>query len=221
MTAQGAHTRFPRGLYGVTPEWEDTPSLLDAVTRAAQGGMTALQWRRKTGDPAQRMEQALQLAQLCKQLGVVFIVNDSIEMALRVGADGAHLGRDDGPLDQARQALGPGKILGCSCYDQPELARQGLAAGADYVAFGALYPSSVKPGAVRATLDHLRRGRALAEQAGAGLPRRPAVVAIGGLTADNAAPVVRAGADSLALISGLFQADDIQAAARRCSALFG
>lgn len=158
----------------------------------------------------------------CGELGIVFIVNDSVETALRLNADGVHLGRDDGPLRLARQALGPDRILGASCYNQPELAAQALQDGVDYIAFGAVYPSQIKPDAAQATLDHIRAGRQLTVQSGdAAQTSRAAVVAIGGITADNAAPIIEAGADSLALISGLFETADIQATAARCSALFG
>ncbi|TCT09110.1 thiamine phosphate synthase [Paralcaligenes ureilyticus] len=218
--------RFPRGLYGITPEWSDTQRLIAAVRAAAAGGMVALQWRRKTATRREGEYQARALAAACKSLGVVFIINDDWRLALALDADGAHLGREDGALIEARQALGPDKILGCSCYNDPALAQQALAADVDYIAFGAMYPSSVKPDAVRATLDHIRAGRMLAERTRAGRMRgdraapRAAVVTIGGLTADNAAPVIRAGADSVALISGLFGASNIQATARRCRDLF-
>jgi len=214
-------TRFPQGLYGITPDWPDTDRLLDAVRHAASGGMTALQWRRKTGAQAARMIQGKALRELCSALGVVFIVNDSLETALQLDADGLHMGRDDGPLDLARRALGPSRLLGASCYNQPELAALALRDGADYVAFGAMYASQIKPGAVQATLEHIQSGRRLVRQtdepAGA---TRAAVVAIGGITAGNAAPLIEAGADSIALISGLFEAPDVQAAAAHCSALF-
>lgn len=213
-------TRFPRGLYGITPDWPDTDRLLAAVEQAANGGMKALQWRRKSGDAKSLWTQAVALRERCRMLGVVFIVNDNIETALRLDADGVHLGRDDGPLQQARQALGAGRILGTSCYNQPELAAQALQHDVDYIAFGAVYPSQIKPDAVRATLDHIRTGRRLAEQHEPHEPNRPAVVVIGGITADNAAPLVQAGADSIALISGLFETADIQAEAARCAALF-
>jgi thiamine-phosphate pyrophosphorylase len=213
--------RFPRGLYGVTPDWADTDRLLAAIEQAHAGGMTALQWRRKLGAPADLRAQARAVRDLCLRLGLVLIVNDDWRLAADLDADGAHLGRDDGAVAQARLALGSDKLIGCSCYDQPELAARRLRDDADYIAFGALYPSGVKPDAVRATLDHVRAGRALVEQpATTGGTRRPAVVAIGGITPDNAAPVIQAGADSVAIISALFDAPDIRAAARRFAALF-
>jgi len=210
--------RFPRGLYGITPEWDDFPRLIAALEAAAAGGMVALQWRRKNTPPGARLSQALEVARRCRELNVVFIVNDDWRLAAQVDADGVHLGREDGSVAEARQVLGPGKIIGSSCYDQPMLAQSALKAGADYIALGAMYPSATKPDAVHATLDHIRQGRVLVENAQSGA--RAAVVAIGGLTAQNAGAVIQAGADSIALINGLFEADDIRAAASQCQALF-
>jgi thiamine-phosphate pyrophosphorylase len=208
--------QFPHGLYGITPEWHDTGKLLLAIEHAAQGGMAALQWRRKTLDASARLPEARRIADLCKRLGVCFIVNDDWRFAAAIDADGVHIGRDDGQVSDARMAIGPDKILGCSCYDSTRLAEQALAAGADYVAFGAVYPSTVKPNAPRVTLDTIKAGHALAARGA-----RPAtVVAIGGITPDNAGPVIAAGADSIAMISGLFEAPDIRAAAAACRALF-
>lgn len=209
--------RFPRGLYGVSPEWEDTQRMLDAIDAAAAGGMKAFQWRRKTATPEQGVEQARQVVERCRELRVISIINDDWRLAALVNADGVHLGRDDGSLAEARVALGPDRIIGCSCYNEPALAERALLADVDYVAFGAVYPSSVKPEAVRATLDHLRIARARVEAIEA---PRPAVIAIGGITPDNARPIVEAGADSIAVISGVFLAPDIEAAARRCAELF-
>ena len=121
--------RFPRGVYGVTPEWDDTEKLIAAITAAAQGGMVALQWRRKTASADAGLAQARQVIQACRQLNVVSIVNDDWRLAALLDADGVHLGRDDGNLLEARQALGPENIIGCSCYNQPALAAAALAAG--------------------------------------------------------------------------------------------
>ncbi|MDM9560491.1 MULTISPECIES: thiamine phosphate synthase [Bordetella] len=209
--------RFPAGLYGVTPDWTDAGRLLAAVREAAAGGMRALQLRSKQCSDAQRAALARALAPLCRELGVVFLVNDHWRLALEVGADGAHLGRDDGDLAQARAAAGPDLILGASCYNDLQRARELLDAGADYIAFGAVFPSSTKPQAVHAPLPLLGQARALA--ASRATPR-PAVVAIGGITPGNAAQAVEAGADSIAVISGLFEAPDIKAAALACAAPF-
>lgn len=210
--------RFPCGLYGITPEWDNTGRLIEAIEQAALGGMVVLQWRRKTASPQESLAQATALAKHCKQLGVLFIVNDSLELALATNADGVHLGRGDGVLAEARSALGAGKIVGCSCYNELELARLSLQADVDYIAFGAIYPSSVKPDTTRASLDDIRQGRLLVQEHSPA--RRAAVVAIGGITPDNAAPVIAAGADSLAVISSLFGAADIRATAARYQGLF-
>ena len=209
--------RFPAGLYGVTPEWDDTARLLAAVREAAAGGMRVLQLRRKHASAAQRAAQARALAPLCRELDVRFLVNDHWELALEVGADGAHLGRDDGDLAQARAQAGPGFILGASCYDDLARARDLLRAGADYIAFGAVFASPTKPQAVHAPLALLGRARELAAES---TGPRPAVVAIGGITPANAPQVAQAGADSIAVISGLFEAADIKAAALACTAPF-
>ncbi|PLC50435.1 thiamine phosphate synthase [Pollutimonas subterranea] len=210
--------RFPKGLYGVTPEWDDTDKLLDAISAAAHGGMVALQWRRKTIDPDAGLAQARRVAEHCQKEGLLFIVNDDWRLASLIDADGVHLGREDGSVAQARLALGPGKIIGCSCYNQPTLAIEAIKADVDYVAFGAMFASSVKPDAVRATLDDIRQARTIVESSQT--EPRVAVVAIGGITADNAREVVDAGADSIAVISGLFESADIRDTAARCSALF-
>lgn len=214
--------RFPQGLYGITPEWDDTERLITAIEQAAQGGMTALQWRRKTASPDDAIIQARQVRQRCQELGVLYIVNDDWRLATIIDADGVHLGRHDSSVAQARIALGADKLIGCSCYDDLDLARQAIDNGADYIAFGAVYPSSIKPDAVRASLDVVRAGRELADTRAAASPQnsRVAVVAIGGITPDNASPVIQAGADSIALISGLFDAPDIRAAASLCRAMF-
>jgi len=221
--------RFPAGLYGVTPEWDDTDRLLAAVRLAAEGGMRALQLRRKNATPEQRAAQARALAPLCRDLGVVFLINDHWRLALDVGADGAHLGRDDGDLAQARADAGPDLILGASCYNELDRARQLLDAGADYIAFGAVFTSPTKPLAVQAPLSLLAQARELtlhhansgnlAEQP-ALTTARAAVVAIGGITPALAPQVAQAGADSIAVITGLFEAPDIKAAAQACTAPF-
>lgn len=218
-STSSAIPRFPKGVYGLTPEWPELDRLALAIEQAASGGMTALQWRRKTLDAASSRSQALEIGALCRSLGVLFLVNDDWKLAASVGADGVHLGRDDGELRQARAELGDGMILGKSCYNDPALAQQAIADGADYIAFGAVYPSSTKPGAVRVTLEQIRQGRTLAEAAQQD-GTRPGVVVIGGITEHNAAPVVEAGADSLAMIQGLFDTPDVRRTALACRQLF-
>jgi len=199
-----------RGLYVITPDWRDTIKLLLAAKAALEGGAKVLQYRNKVASAGQRLEHALGLSALCGKYGATFIVNDHLDLALEVDANGLHLGGSDGDLVAARKKLGKDKLLGASCYNRIELAQAAKAAGADHVAFGAVYPSSSKPGAVRAPLELFAEAQPL------GLP----MVAIGGITADNARPVVEAGADALAVISDVFDAPDIAARARQYATLF-
>ncbi len=196
--------RPPRGLYLITPDEDDTGRLLDRVGRALAGAPTWLQYRNKRAGDALRREQARELLVLCRRHGVPLIVNDDWRLAAEIGADGAHVGLDDGDLATARAALGPRAILGASCYDRLPLAAAAAREGASYIAFGAFFPSSTKPLARRATPD------LLAASAGLGLPR----VAIGGITPDNARLVIEAGADLVAVIAGVFDHADPAAAVR-------
>ncbi|MCE5231750.1 MAG: thiamine phosphate synthase [Mizugakiibacter sp.] len=184
--------------------------LRDAAAAALDGGATLLQYRDKTADAPRRLREAQALAQLCADRGVPLIVNDDIELAAAVGAAGVHLGEHDDDIAAARARLGADAIVGVSCYDSARRARQLAAAGADYLAFGAFFPSSTKPAARRAAPALLREARAL------GLP----LVAIGGITPDNGGTLVEAGADYLAVIAAVFGAADVRAAARRFADLF-
>ena len=200
-----------RGLYAITPDETDTRILTAKVAAALEGGLTALQYRNKTADPSLRRAQADALAPLCRAHHVSFILNDDLDLAIAVNADGVHLGGTDGDLAQARRRLGLDKLLGASCYNRYELAVAAKSAGADYVAFGAAFGSPTKPAAVHAPLElYARAHRKL------GLT----VVAIGGITAANAAPLLSAGVDALAVITDLFEARDIAARARDFNALF-
>jgi thiamine-phosphate pyrophosphorylase len=203
--------RFPRGLYALTPDEPDTAALVACVRAALAGGAAAVQYRHKGADAALRRAQAAALAAVCREAGVPLIVNDDLELALEVDAAGAHLGRDDGDLAAARRRLGPERLLGASCYDRFDRAVQAAAAGADYVAFGSVFASPTKPAAVRAPLALFAAAKRRLE-----VP----VVAIGGITLENACEVIAAGADALAVISALFDAPDITAAARAFRALF-
>jgi len=191
-----------RGLYAVTPEGEDIER---KVRLALEGGIALLQYRSKTRNPP----QAAAIVRLARDFGVPLIINDDTELALELGADGAHLGRYDGELPVARKRLA-GRILGASCYNDLALARTAVAAGADYVAFGSVFPSPTKPHAVRAALTLFGEARAL------GVP----LAAIGGITLGNAPQVVAAGADLLAVITDLFDAPDIKGRARAYGELF-
>ena len=198
-----------RGIYLITPDETDTARLLERV-RPLLADTTWLQYRNKAVDAATRRQHAQALQQLCAGAGVPLIINDDAALALEVSAAGVHLGEDDGDIAAARALLGPGAIIGASCYDELELARRAVASGASYIAFGAFLPSRSKATTRRAQPQLLRDSAAL------GVPR----VAIGGLTPDNSAPLVAAGADLLAVISSVFAADDPPAALRAYRACF-
>jgi len=202
---------FPGGVYAITPETADTERLLAQVEAALMGGVSAVQYRDKSGDIARRHEQASELVALCRQFSVPLIVNDDLRLADLTDADGVHLGRDDGSLREARIILGKNKFIGASCYQSLELAQAAQAAGANYVAFGSFFPSPTKPAAPRASLDLLREAAPHIH-----MP----LVAIGGITLANAPQLLDAGADCLAVLSALFDAPDIRASAHDLNQLF-
>jgi len=194
----------PSGLYLITPDCGDTAQLLAEVSPLLAAGVHWLQYRNKSAPPALQREQAHRLQAMCARAGVPLIINDDAQLAADSGAAGVHLGEHDGDIGGARLLLGPGAIVGASCYDSLELARSAVSAGASYVAFGAFFPTRSKLGTRRAEPDVLARAAAL------GVPR----VAIGGITPDNAGSLVAAGADLVAVISGVFDAPDPVAAVR-------
>lgn len=193
------------GLYAVTPDCADTARLQALVQAALQGGARWLQYRNKRADTALRLAQARALRGLCDTHGARLIINDDVDTALAVRADGVHLGGDDLPLEAARERLGAHGVIGISCYGDLARARAAARGGADYAAFGSIHASPTKPGAHRVGTGVLARARAEIT-----LP----VVAIGGITLDNAGETVAAGADAIAVISALFEAPDVAAAAR-------
>lgn len=196
------------GLYAITPGAH--PQLLAQVAQALAGGARVLQYRDKSDDAPRRHAEAQALLALCRRQQVPLIINDDVALAAAIGADGVHLGERDVDIATARDVLGPQAIIGVSCYNSFERAQRLAASGADYLAFGAFFPSPTKPHAPRAEPELLRRAAAL------GLP----TVAIGGITPDNGGLLVEAGADYLAVITGVFGADDIALAASRVAALF-
>lgn len=200
-----------RGLYAITPEGLAAQTLAARVEAVLRGGVRLVQYRDKTSHAAPRREIAGALQALCRRYGARFIVNDDLALALALDADGVHLGGDDGDLAAARRALGPDKLLGASCYADFELARAAAAAGADYVAFGAVYRSPTKPLAPLAPLTLF--GRCHAEL---GIP----ACAIGGITLANAPALIAAGADLLAVITDLFAAPDVASRALAFAQLF-
>lgn len=202
-----------RGLYAVTPDVDDTAALVAKCAAAIDGGARAIQYRHKTASAALREAQARAIVALCRERGALSIVNDDAALAERVGADGVHVGEEDGGVASARAVVGPARIVGASCYDALARAVDAVAEGADYVAFGSFFASGTKPGARRAGLDLVPRARAL------GVP----IVAIGGIDAGNARELVDAGVDAVAVIGAVFAHDDprdVTAASRRIVAAF-
>jgi thiamine-phosphate pyrophosphorylase len=199
-----------RGLYAITPDPIDDERLMQALQQLLPQKPALLQYRNKTLSPQASLERARGILGLCRMYRVPLIINDSLEMALELEADGVHLGEDDGALEQARARLGPSRLLGASAYNDVDRAYEAVRAGVDYIAFGAFFPSGTKPLARHCPLSVLEKAGAL------GVTR----VAIGGLTVDNAAPVLAAGADMLAVVGDLFSANDIACRARQWQALF-
>jgi thiamine-phosphate pyrophosphorylase len=200
------------GLYVVTDATLQPPDeLIRRVELAIDGGAALVQYRDKSTDAARRLRQAHALAALCRTRDVALIINDDVQLALDSGADGVHLGREDAAPAEARQRLGPGRLIGVSCYAQWPRAREAIAQGADYIAFGRYFASRTKPLAEQANLDLIRRAKRQLP-----LP----VAAIGGITPDNGAALIEAGADMLAVVQGVFAAEDCRQAARAYAALF-
>ena len=197
------------GLYAITPDVSSTDALARMVAEALEGGITLLQYRNKLADAALRNEQAQMLLRLTRAKRVPLIINDDVALAAAIDADGAHVGKDDGEIAAARRML-PGKLLGASCYASLETAQNAVANGADHVAFGSVFASNTKPGAVRAPLEVFSRARFL------GVP----LVAIGGITLGNAPLAIAAGADCVAVIADLFGAPHIAGRAALYRSLF-
>jgi len=204
------HRSSISGLYAITPDELNTAELLRQVRSALLGGARLLQYRNKRAGLALRVLQATALREMTREFAATFIINDDAQLAALVDADGVHLGGEDGSIGAARALLGKAKLIGVSCYNRLDLAEQATRDGADYVAFGAFFASTVKPEAVVASLELLQQARREIT-----LP----TVAIGGITLQNGEQLVAAGADALAVISAVFDAPDIEQAAREFSAL--
>ncbi len=200
-----------RGLYLVTPNWDDTERLLQVTAAGLRGGAVLVQYRHKEADAALRFEQAGALLALCRRHRTPLVINDHLALCLALDADGVHLGGADGDLAYARNVLGPRKILGASCYGDLALAVKAAQAGASYVAFGGFYPSPVK------RYDFVTQPDVLvAAHAAMKLP----LVVIGGMTPANAAPLVARGAGMVAVITSVYGAADPEGAARVLTGLF-
>lgn len=200
-----------RGLYAVTPDCADGTRLLADVEAALAGGCRIVQYRDKLSLMSEQVARAQALRDLTRRFGAILLINDDLALAALVQADGVHLGKDDGNLAAARAILGPDKILGSSCYADFAAAETASQAGANYIAFGAVYPSPTKPQAAMATTDLFVQAKNTLTAASC---------AIGGITLDNAPPLIAAGADLLAVITDLFSAPDITARATAYQRLF-
>lgn len=211
MTTTSLKKPVIKGLYAITPDEPDTAKLLNQVEQALRGGARILQYRNKSSAASVRLQQASALRELTRGFDTTFIVNDDAALAATVKADGVHLGGEDGGIAAARALLGKDRIIGASCYNRAPLAQEAVQQGADYVAFGAFFTSSIKPEAVKVDEQLLRSARS-----GLTVP----IVAIGGITLQNGSLLVQAGADALAVISALWNAPDIAQAAREFNNLF-
>ena len=200
-----------RGLYAVTPDDLLLPRMSALVREALVGGVKVVQYRNKIAPPPLFRAQAAELLRICRAAGALLIINDNPEIAADIGADGVHVGREDGGVARARAIVGPDRIIGVSCYDELGIAELAVAEGADYIAFGAMFPSTVKPGAVPAPLSLLSEAKAKF-----GVP----VCAIGGIKTSNVQSLIDAGSDMAAVITDLFDAPDIAEQARAYQDLF-
>lgn len=199
------------GLYAITDAGLLADNFEQAITQALQGGCRIIQYRDKSNDHQKRLQQSQLIRQLCDQYQALFIINDDIELTLEVNADGVHLGKDDNGLYAARQHLGNDKIIGITCYDQLQTAINAEQAGADYVAFGAFFSSSIKPEATNAPISLIAQAKKQLQ-----IP----VCCIGGISSKNAMPLIEAGTDMIAVISDIFANQDIKHASQSLSALF-
>ena len=200
------------GLYAITPDLEDTARLCQMVEASILGGASVVQYRNKMANEALRFAQASALLPICRQHQIPLIINDHLDLFLALDADGLHIGGDDGDIRATKQHIGQNKLLGVSCYTDFANAEKAEKAGADYVAFGACFPSNTKPHAPRAELTLFAQAKALS------IP----CVAIGGITLDNADSVIKAGASAIAVIGELFNRDleETKTVAQQFSSLF-
>jgi len=202
------------GLYAITDSrLLAGGKLLPYAEAALQGGVRLLQYRDKSGEDSRRRHEAEALRELCRRHGAQLLINDDLELAMRLGV-GVHLGQEDGSLSAARALLGPEAIIGATCHGQLELAERAAAEGASYLAFGRFFDSSTKPGAPPASPELLEEARARFSQP---------LVAIGGMTLDNAPGLIARGAAMVAVIHALFGAEnpaEVERRARAFSRLF-
>ena len=200
-----------RGLYVITDETLIPQNQFsESVEQALRGGARIIQYRDKSNDIIKRMQQATALKKLCNNYHATFIINDDVELALQIDADGVHIGDQDTTLASARRILG-NKIIGVSCYNQLDMAVRAEKNGADYIAFGSFFPSNIKPHAMRADIPLLTRAKQELK-----IP----VCSIGGITLHNALALLEAGADMIAVITDIFAAENISDRCQKYAALF-
>lgn len=205
-----SHPRIS-GIYAITPDLTDTTNLVMLTQQVLTGGVQLVQYRNKTADNILKLEQATLLSYLCQKFNTPLIINDDLDLAIKVDADGVHLGMHDITVTEARRRLGPGKIIGASCYNQLRYAIEAENQGADYAAFGAFFVSITKPGAVSASTSLLCKAKQYLQ-----IP----VVAIGGIDSENIAELIYKGADAVAVSRSLFNSANIQFEAKRLSCIF-
>ena len=200
-----------KGLYAITPDMADLNTLIQKTQWAIEGGAFMVQYRSKIQDHAVKMQQCAAILRLCREYGVPCIVNDDVEICRVLKADGVHLGEKDDNIAEVRQILGEDAIIGSSCYDQLNRAKQSQKEGASYVAFGAMFPTPTKPNAPRATLELLKKAKSEIQ-----IP----IVAIGGITMNNAHDVIETGVDAIAVITNLYESNSIKETAETLSQMF-
>ncbi len=200
-----------RGLYAITPDMADLNTLIQKTQSAIEGGVFMVQYRSKIHDHDVKMQQCAAILRLCREYEIPCIVNDDVDMCRSLEADGVHLGEKDDNIAEVRRILGEDAIIGSSCYDQLERAKQAQKEGASYVAFGAMYPTSTKPNAPRASLALLREAKSQIQ-----IP----IVAIGGITVNNAHDVIETGVDAIAVINSLYESHSIKETAETLSQMF-
>jgi len=200
-----------KGLYAITPDSVDLNTLIQKTQLAIEGGAFMVQYRSKIHDRDVKMQQCAAILRICREYDIPCIVNDDVEMCRVLEADGVHLGENDDNIAEVRRILGEDSIIGSSCYDQLNRAKQAQKEGASYVAFGAVFPTPTKPNAPRATLELLREAKSEIQ-----IP----IVAIGGITMNNAHDVIETGIDAIAVITSLYESNSIKETAETFSQMF-
>ena len=200
-----------KGLYAITPDMADLNTLIQKTQLAIEGGAFMVQYRSKIQDRDVKMQQCAAILRLCREYKIPCIVNDDVDMCRALEADGVHLGEKDDNIAEVRRILGEDAIIGSSCYDQLNRAKLAQKEGASYVAFGAMFETSTKPNAPRATLELLREAKSQIQ-----IP----IVAIGGITMNNAHDVIETGIDAIAVINSLYESNSIKETAETLSSMF-